>query len=173
MGEAPQARLPAAVGASSGELGEQAAGLGEEHRVAAPAGEVPERLGDVRLTDAHGPVEQHRLAALQEAQGGEVADQRRRDLRVVGEVELLERRRALEARPAEALGERLGLAPADLVFEQHLEELEMAELAGAIASMLSLVTVSSSNSGLNHPRGWSSGRLMSGGRGFVHHYRRR
>src|SRR5665647_2868684 len=43
--EAPQAALPAALGASSGELGKQAAGLGEEHRVAAPAGEVPERLG--------------------------------------------------------------------------------------------------------------------------------
>src|SRR5450756_2443905 len=123
--EAPQAALPAALGASSGKLGKQAAGLGEEHRVATAAGQVPEGGGDVRLAHPHGPVEQHRFAALQEAQGGEVADQRRRQSRVVSEVELLEGELALEVRPADALGERLRLAPADLVFEQHLEELEV------------------------------------------------
>src|SRR5665647_3926031 len=38
-GQAPQALLPAAVGAPSGERGEHAARLGEEHRVAAAAGQ--------------------------------------------------------------------------------------------------------------------------------------
>jgi len=92
---------------------------------------VPERLGDVRLAHPYGSVEDDRFTALEEAQRPEVADQRRRQTRVVGEVELLEGDLALEARPADALRERLGLAPADLVLKQHLEELEVAELAAA------------------------------------------
>src|SRR5690606_12141202 len=35
------------------------------------------------------------------------------------------------ARPADAFREGLGLTPADLVLEQHLEELEVAEVAAA------------------------------------------
>ena len=63
---------------AAGELGEHAARLDEEDRVAPPAGGVPERRGDMGLADADGPVEDDRLTALEEAQRGEVADQRRR-----------------------------------------------------------------------------------------------
>ena len=88
--QAPQPRLPAAVGASAGQFAQHAARLGKEHRVATPAGGMPERAGDVRLAHPDRAVEQHRFAALDEAQGGQVADQRRRQRGVVAKVELLE-----------------------------------------------------------------------------------
>jgi hypothetical protein len=80
--------------------------------VASTAGGVAELRGNVRLTDAHQSVEQHRLTTFYEPQCSEVAYQRRRQRRVVAEVEGLEDRLTLEARPAQALSERLGLAPA-------------------------------------------------------------
>ena len=115
---------------AAGEVGEQAAGLDEGGGVAASAGLVAEGLGDHRLADADGSVEDDGLAGLDEAQDGEVTDGGGGDVRVVGEVELLERGGVFEAGLADPAGERGGVAPGDLVLAEHLEELEVAELTG-------------------------------------------
>jgi hypothetical protein len=53
--------LPGAVGVPAGQLGQQPGGLGEGDRVAAAAGDVAQRLGQVGLAHAHGAGEDHRL----------------------------------------------------------------------------------------------------------------
>ena len=77
-GEFGEAFGPGAVGVAAGEVGQDAAGFGEADVGAVADGEVAEGLGDVALPDADGSVEDDRLAGVQPAQGGEVADLRRR-----------------------------------------------------------------------------------------------
>jgi hypothetical protein len=81
---------------ATGEVGQKTAGLGERDGVTPPARLVPERLGDHRLADTDGPVQDHGLAGFDKAQAGEVADARRWDLRVELEVEVLYRAGLLE-----------------------------------------------------------------------------
>ena len=69
-----QAFVPGAVGVAAGEVGEDPAGLGEADVGALADREVAEGLGDVRLADPDGAVQDDRLAGVEQAQGGEVAD---------------------------------------------------------------------------------------------------
>lgn len=71
-----------------------------------------------------------RLAGGDVAARREIAEVSGGDLRVVAEVEVLERGELLEAGLADPPRDRGGVAPADLVFAEHLEELEVTELAG-------------------------------------------
>ena len=64
-----------------------AAGLGEADLGAGADGQVAQGLGDVGLADPDRAVEDHRLAGVQPAQGGEVADLRGGQFRAGGEVE--------------------------------------------------------------------------------------
>ena len=70
-------------------------------------------------------------SGVDEPQGGEVADVGGGDLRVVGEVEVLDGGGLFEAGLADPADERGGVAAGDLVLAEHLEELEVAELPGA------------------------------------------
>lgn len=109
---------------------EQPGGLRERDGMSPSAGEVPEGLGDMRLSDADGPVQDHRLAGLDKAQARKVTDPGRRELLVVGEVEVLDRDGLLEAGRAHPALDRRCLPAGDLVLAEDLEELEMAEVAG-------------------------------------------
>ena len=82
------------------------------------------------LPTPDGSVEDDGLAGVDEAQDGEVTDGGGGDFVVVGEVELFEGGGVFEAGLADPAGERCGVAPVDLVFAEHLEELEVAELTG-------------------------------------------
>ncbi|GGY40811.1 hypothetical protein GCM10010384_54670 [Streptomyces djakartensis] len=66
--------LPCAVRVAAGEVGEDAAGLGEADVGALADGEVAEGLGDVGLADADGAEEDDRFAGVEPAQGSQVAD---------------------------------------------------------------------------------------------------
>ena len=103
------------------------------NRASAPAriGEVGQGLGDVALADADRAVEDDRLAGGQPAQRGEVADLGGGQLRRGGEVEPFEGGLGLEPGPADPPGQGHGLAAADLVLAQDLEEVQVAEFAGA------------------------------------------
>ncbi len=89
---------------------------------------MAQRLGDHRLAHADGAVEDHRLPGLEEAQRGEVPDDRGRDARVEAEVVLLERHRALEPGRVDPAHERRRVPAGDLVLAQRLEELQVAEV---------------------------------------------
>jgi hypothetical protein len=68
---------------------------------------------------------------VQPTQGGEVADGGGRQFRAGGEVELLEGGGLVEAGPAQPPSDRGGVAAADLVVAQDLQELEVAKFPGA------------------------------------------
>src|SRR5438046_1022476 len=70
-------------------------------------------------------VEDHRLAGLQPAQRGQVADLRGREFGGGGEVEPFQCHGLFEAGPAGAAGDRGGLPPRDLVQAQDLQELQV------------------------------------------------
>ena len=89
---------------AAGEVGQSAAGLGEPDVGAVADGEVAEGLGDVGFADPDGAVEDDRLAGLQPAQRGEVADLRGGQFRGGGEVELLQGGRARSKRARRAGG---------------------------------------------------------------------
>ncbi|PXY16719.1 hypothetical protein BA062_38665 [Prauserella flavalba] len=128
----------------AGQGGQDLAQL-EEPDVAALADDVvPQRLGDVGLADPDRAVEDHRLASGQPAQRAEVADLRGRDLRVDGEVELLDGDDLLEVGGLDPPGDGLGVATGDLVVAEDLQELDVAEFAGAGLGQASV-------EGLQHP----------------------
>ena len=106
---AAQASLGGAVEVSGPEVGQEPAGLLEEHRSPLHTGRVSDGLGEVGLADAHRADQEHRLLARDEAAGGEVADLDRGDLGVEGEVEIGERLHLVEARALEAAREGLVL----------------------------------------------------------------
>jgi len=83
------------------------------------------------LPTPDGAVEDHRLAGLDPAQRGQVADRRGGQLRVRGEVEALQSEGLLEAGAAGAPADGGGVAAGDLVVAQHLEELQVSEFTGA------------------------------------------
>ena len=77
-----------------------------------------------------GPVEDDRLARLQPAEGGEVADLGGGQLRGGGEVEPLEGGLGLEPGAADPAGQGHGLAAGDLVLAEDLQEVQVAEFPG-------------------------------------------
>ena len=91
---------------------------------------MAEGLGDVGLADADGAVEDDRFAGVQPAQGGQVADLRGGQLGVGGEVEPFEGGLFFEPGPAQPLGQRDAVPAVDLVFAEHLEEVQVAEVPG-------------------------------------------
>lgn len=107
---------------------EHAVGAQEEDVVAGPAGRVAEGAGEECLPDAHGPEEDHVLAALEECQGEEVLHA----VAVEGDrgvpVETLEGLLLLEAGPGESQGQVLVVPPVDLVLQDELEEIELRKL---------------------------------------------
>lgn len=66
--------LPGAVRVAAGQVGEDAAGLGEADVGALPDGEVAEGLGNVGLPDADRAEEDDRLAGMQPTQCTQVTD---------------------------------------------------------------------------------------------------
>jgi site-specific DNA recombinase len=130
-GELAEPLMPGVVGVAAGQVGQGAAGFEEPGVGAVADGQVPEGLGDVALADADRTVEDHRLAGVQPAQRGQVADLGSGQLRAGAEVEALEGGLLLEAGLAQPPGHGHGLAAGDLVFAQDLEELDVAEFPGA------------------------------------------
>ena len=78
-----------------------------------------------------GPVEDDRLAGVEPAQRGEVADLRGGQFRVGGEVEPFQGEGLLEPGAADAAGDGGGLPAGDLVVAEDLQELQVAEFPGA------------------------------------------
>jgi hypothetical protein len=74
----------------------------------------------VGFPDADGPVEDHRLAGVEPAQRGQVAQHRGREFGADGEVEVLEGVGLFEAGTPHAPGQGGGLAAGDFVFAEHL-----------------------------------------------------
>ena len=130
---------------AAGEIGQQATGLGEGHVVAAAAGLLSEALGDHRLSDADRPVQDDRLAGLDKAERSQVSDTRSGDLRVEREVEVLDGTALLEVCGAHPAGDAGGVTPCQLVLAEHLQELDVAELAGTGLGETHL-------QGVEHPR---------------------
>jgi len=91
---------------------------------------MSESLGDVGLSHPDGAVQDDGLAGVEEAQGGQVTDVGSRDLRVVGEVVVLDGVGGLEPGSADPADDPGGVAAGQLVFAEGLEELDVAELTG-------------------------------------------
>ncbi len=91
---------------------------------------MTERLGDHGLPDTDGTVEDDRLAGVDEAQRGEIADHRDGDLRVEREVVVLDRGELLEAGGFDPSGQPDVVAARGLVLAEDLEKLDVAELTG-------------------------------------------
>ncbi len=123
----PQALLPRPVGVAAAEVSQKSSRLGVANLEALLAGQMPESLGYMSLADADGAAEEHRLAALQETQGGQVADDTFRDLEVVAEVELGQGLDLLELSLGEPAGEGLLPAAIDFTLKEGLEEGEVAD----------------------------------------------
>jgi hypothetical protein len=100
-GELGQPAGPGAVGVAAGEVGQGAAGFEEANVGAAPDGQVPEGLRHVGFPDADRAVQDDRLAGLQPAQRGQVADLGGGQFRGGVEVELLQRGGLIEAGAAQ------------------------------------------------------------------------
>ena len=79
------------------------------------------------LTSLGRAVEDHRFAGVEPAQRGQVAQHRGGQFRADGEVEVLEGAGLLEAGAPYSPGQGRGLAAGDLVFAEHLEELQVPE----------------------------------------------
>jgi len=122
---------PGPVGVAAGEVGEHAAGFGEADFSADTDGLVAKGLGDVTFPDADRPVDDDRLAGVQPAQGGEVADRGGGQFRAGGEVELLQGDGLVEASSTEPSADGGGVASGDLVVAEDLQELEVTEFPGA------------------------------------------
>ena len=71
------------VGVAAGQVGEGAAGFEEPDVGAVADGEVAEGLGDMAFPHADRAIQDHGLAGVQPAQGGEVADLGGGELRVM------------------------------------------------------------------------------------------
>ncbi|MDQ0710613.1 hypothetical protein QFZ55_000065 [Streptomyces luteogriseus] len=127
--EFTDALVPSAVRVAAGELGEDAAGLGEADACALADGEVAEGLGDVCLSDTDRAEKDDGLAGVEPAQGGQVADLGGGQLREGVEVEPFQGGLLLELRFAQAAFEGDGLAAGDLVLAEDLEEVEVSEFA--------------------------------------------
>jgi hypothetical protein len=81
--------------------------------------------------DADGSVEDHRLAGLEPAQRGQVAQHRGGQFRADGEVEVLEGGVLFEAGAVDSPGQGGGVAAGDFVFAEHLQEFQVPEFAVA------------------------------------------
>jgi hypothetical protein len=79
-------------------------------------------LGEHHLADPDRAVQDDRLAG-EEVQGGQVPDERGRDLRVVAEVEVLDGGGGLEVGGLDPRGRRGGVGAGDLVFAEGLQKL--------------------------------------------------
>ena len=130
-GPAAQPGGPGVVGVSAGEVGEQPGGLGERRGVAAAAGQLPEGLGEHGLADPDRAVQDDRLAAVEEPQGGQVSDHAGGDVGVVAEVEILDRGGGLEPGRGQSAGQPGRVAAGEFVPAEQGEQLDVAELAAA------------------------------------------
>ncbi len=130
-GELAEPFVPGVIGVPPGEVGQGAAGFEEPDVRAVADGQVAEGLRDVALAHADGPVEDHGLAGVQPAQGGQVADLGGGQLRGGAEVEAFQGGLFLEPGFAEPAGHGHGLAAGDLVLAQDLEKLDVAQFPGA------------------------------------------
>jgi hypothetical protein len=124
---APELALEGVVGARLVQGLQQAGGLDELAASAGPAGAVAEGAGEVRLPHADRAAEHDVLVGVEPGQAEQFADARAGEAHRGVPHHLLQRDRLLEAGRGEALGERVGLAPVDLVLEDELQELERAE----------------------------------------------
>ena len=99
----------------AGQFGQDAAGLGEAGLGSGADRLVGQGLGDVGFADPDRAVQDDRLAGVQPAQCGQVADLRGGQLGAGGQVEALEGGLLLEPGPSQPLGQRDGLAAGDVV----------------------------------------------------------
>src|SRR5579875_3492496 len=130
-GELEELFVPGPAGVPAGHVRERPAGLEEPDFGAVADGQVPQGLGDVAFAHADGAVEDHGLAGVQPAQGGQVADGGGGQFGGGGEVEAFQGGLLFEPSAADALGQRHAVAAGDLVLTQHLEELQVAQFPGA------------------------------------------
>ena len=91
---------------------------------------MSEGLGDHGLPHADGPVQDDRLARLDEPECGQITDLGGRNFGVEREVVLLDRGRLLEAGRLQPALEAGGVAPGCLVAAQGLEQLDVPQFAG-------------------------------------------
>jgi site-specific DNA recombinase len=117
-----------AIGVSAGEVGEHPGAFDEPDVAAASGYLVSKCLCHMGFPDPDGPVENHRLAGFEPAQRGQVAQHRGGQFRADGEVEVLEGGVLFEAGAAYSPRQRGGVAAGDLVFAEHLQEFQVAEL---------------------------------------------
>ena len=122
-----------------------------------------EGLGDVGFPDPDRAVEDHRLAGVEPAQRGEVADLRGGQFRGGGEVEPFQGGGLLEPGAAGAAGDGGGLPAGDLVVAEDLEELQVSEFPGAGLGQAGV-------EGLQHPAELEGAQRA--GQGVVVHDRR-
>jgi hypothetical protein len=129
--QAAEGLVGGVIGAGLVELLQEVIGAQEEHLAAGAARGVPERAGEKRLPDADRSEEDHVLLPVDEAEREKIADA----ITVEGDrgvpVEAFQGVLLVEAGAAEALSEIFLIAPIDLVLEQELEEVELAELGFA------------------------------------------
>lgn len=111
--------VPGAVCVAAGELGQDAAGLGEAD-IGAADGLVAEGLPDVCLPDTDGPEQDDGLAGAEPAQGRYVTDLGGGQLRRGVEVEAFQGGLGLDLRFAQAPFEGDGLAAGDLALAEDL-----------------------------------------------------
>ena len=123
--------VPGLVGVAAGQVGECAAGSEEPDVGAVADGEVAEGLGDMAFPHADRAVQDHGLAGVQPAEGGEVADLGSGELGRCGEIEAFEGDLLIEPGGAEPAVDGHAGAAGDLVFAQDLEEVDVAEFPGS------------------------------------------
>ena len=132
VGVFADALTPGAIGVAAGEIGEDA-DLGEADVAAAAGDGMSKCLCHMGFPDSDGSVEDDRFGGVEPAQCGQVAQHRGGEFGVGGEVEGLEGRLFLEAGAADPPGQGGGFAAGDLVFAEHLQEVEVPE--GAVAGL--------------------------------------
>lgn len=107
------------------------AGFEERDRQVPSAGQVAQGLGDVALPDPDGAVQHDRLCPFEEPQRREVSDRVDGELRGGGEVENLQAGLFFEPGGADPSGDRGRGPPVEFVLAEDLQELLVAEFAGA------------------------------------------
>ena len=101
---------------------------GEQHIVAGADGAVAQGLGDVAFAGAAGADDEHADLLLDEPAGGQLHDQGAVDVRVEGEVELLQGFLVAEVGPAKGRGQLFLVAAGDLVGDDGGQKVHVGEL---------------------------------------------
>ena len=119
--------LPAPIGATPGEVGEERIGFGKIDAATLLAGGDVDSLGDEGLADAGRAAEEDRGVVLEVATTGQLPDARPRKLGVVGEVEVAGVAVIFKACLVDTPGDALALAARKCVVEEQEEEVERVE----------------------------------------------